>query len=580
MSPAMPHDRKAWSEMLKKYRNSVLPQLFSYLKPFKKEFLAAGFLLVLAAAISFLQPLIIQQITDAGMLEKNMTALFQGVAALAALILLNQGAELAQSRLFIRIHNRSYYSIFQQAFHKLLHLKKNYFEDKNNAEILSYLQTDVSQVSSITDRYTITSISYVFRIISGLAGLILISWKLTLLVLAIIPAKLLLVRYFSKRREKAMEELLESSRDFSRWFGDNLDGIDEIKLWNLFESRGKAFQAKQKEILRLEMKNSMIDAWNTFAESLLQWSISFLIYLVGGVLVCQDLLSIGSVFAFSSYSLYVTGPISALLNLKLYFSQITPSAKRLFHFLDMETEPDEGTLRPGGKTPRLAFRRVAFSYNREQPVLEDVSFSLAPGEKAAIIGANGSGKSTILNLLLRFRSPSAGEITADGVPVSQYDLEEYRSLFSVVSQNPTLFFGDIGENIDLTGSACAGEIEAAMETSGVSGFLGKLPEGEKTQIGRNGTRLSGGEKQKLAVARALLKNAPVVILDEATSGFDVESDAYLHHMIVNHMKEKTVLMVTHHYQNLEGMDRVYRLEKGRLREVDWETERQDTEEKT
>lgn len=543
-------------------------RLLAYLKPFKKQFCVSSFFLIITTFIGFLQPMLIQIITDKGMLEKNVPELVKAVAILAVVIVLNQGIELAQNRLFIKIHNESFCMIFYEVFHKLLHLKKTYFEDKNNSEILSYLQTDVSQVSSVTDRYTVTTISYMFRIVSGLTGLLLISWKLTLIVLIMVPIKVFMVKYFSKRREKAMEQILESSRDFSKWFGDNLDGINEIKLWGLFESREKTFREKQKYILNLEQKNSMIDAWNSSGEMMLEWFVSLLLYLVGGLFVCQESLTVGAVFAFSSYSWYVTGPVSALLNLKIYFAQIFPSAKRLFQFLDMETEEDKGTRQVIADIPRLEFRKVAFFYQEDRQILHDISFRAEPGEKIAIIGKNGSGKSTLINLLLRFYAPTAGEILADQIPISQYELDDYRSRFSVVSQSPYLFLGEVADNIDLTQSATREMICSAMDASGVSEYIKHMPDGEKTQIGRNGTRLSGGEKQKLAVARALLKNAPIVILDEATSGFDVESDSYLHDIIINRMTKKTVIMITHHYKHLNGMDRVYQLENGVLQEVD------------
>ncbi len=542
----------------------ALKRTFTYLKPYKREFLLVALALLVSTAVGFLQPLVIQSITDDGMVQQNMAVLVRSVGVLAALVVANQAIDLWQTHIFAEVHNKSYYAIFHQVFQKLLHLEKSYYQDKNNTEILSFLQMDVSQVSSITDRYTVMSASYLFRIISGLIGLFLISWKMALVVLAMVPIKFFLVRGLSKRREKAMDELLESSRDFSQWFGDNLGGVDEIKLWNLFKSRDEAFTQRQRQLLRLEKKGAMIDGWNTFWETLLGWSVTLVLYLLGGWLICTGGLTIGAVFAFASYSGYVTGPVSALINLKMYFARILPSARRLFQFLDLGTEPDTGSAEITARPPRLEFRQVGFRYDESRPILQSADFTVEPGEKVAIIGPNGSGKSTILNLLLRFYQPDSGQILASGTDISSLPLSAYRSLFSVVSQEPYLFLGDILQNTDLTGQATESQLQAALKASGAASYIARMPEGEKTQIGRNGAKLSGGEKQKLAVARALLKDAPVVILDEATSGFDVESDAYLHDIIVHQMQGKSVILITHHYSNLEGMDKVYRLEDGRL----------------
>lgn len=553
---------------MKQETKHLLRRTLCYLLPYKREFLVVGLTLVLSTVIGFLQPLVIQRITDSGMMQRDMAVILSSALLLALLVLGNQAIDLLQTRIFADVHNASYYAIFHQVFEKLLHLKKSYFEDKNSAEILSFLQMDVSQVSSITDRYTVLSVSYVFRIVSGLIGLFLISWKLALIVLCMVPVKFLLVRGLSKRQEQAMDEMIESSRDFSRWFGDDLNGVDEIKLWDLFQSRDQVFREKQEKVLGVQKRTTMIGGWNSFWEMLLEWSVTILLYVLGGWLICAGSLTIGAVFAFVSYSGYVTGPVSALINLKMYFARIFPSARRLFRFLDMETEADAGTSPLKGWPPKLEFRNVEFWYEEERPILQGVSFSVEPGEKVAIIGQNGSGKSTILNLLLRFYEPKAGQILADGVDVQDISLEEYRGLFSVVSQEPYLFLGNILENVDLQGDADPDQLAAALRASGVESYLPRLPEKERTQIGRNGARLSGGEKQKLAVARALLKDASVVILDEATSGFDVESDAYLHDVILHQMQGKTVIMITHHYHNLEGMDQVWRLEGGKVLPVE------------
>lgn len=548
--------------------NLVMCRVFSYLKPFKKKLLVAGSLLLIATGAGFFQPLVIKQITDEGMVSQNLPVLCRSVIVLALLVFINQIVELSQTHIFIKIHNQCFYTIFHQVFQKLMHLRKAYFEDKSNAEILNCLQMDVSQVASVTDRYTVMSVSYVFRIVSGLAGLIAISWKLTLIVVAMVPLKIILVNKLARHQEQVTDEVIESDRDFAQWFGDNLEGIEEIKLWNTFESQDIIFQKKLRKILKLQKVSAMIDAQNTLWESLLEWSVIILLYLVGGIMICQNNQSIGSVFAFISYSWYITGPVSALLNLKMYFARIKPSANRLFKFLDMESEQDDGIESIKRHIPRLEFKDVAFSYQEKRAILSRVSFYVDPGEKVAIIGQNGSGKSTILNLLLRLYTPDSGAITADGVSIFQFPLDKYRSLFSVVSQEPYLFIGDIVENIDLVKTASKEDIENAVKVSGVGNYVQRMPEGLLTQIGRNGARLSGGEKQKLAVARAMVKDAPIVIFDEATSSFDVESDAYFRDVVSKQMKDKSVILITHHYEDLSEMDRVYRLTDGILTEID------------
>ena len=549
-----------------KNKRELLIRMLSFLKPYKKRLLMVGCLLIVSSIIGFLQPLVIRDITDKGMMQKNYSVILGSVAVLAVLILVNQGRELLQIKIFTEINNAVSFDIFSSAFQKLLHLKKSYFSDKNTAEILNFLQTDISQVASITDQYTVMCISYLFRIISGLIGLFLIDWKLAMLVLAMVPAKYLLVRHLSKRQEKAMDALIEKSCAFSGWFGDNIEGIDEIKLWNLYKTKESDFSEKKREILEMSKTNTMIGGWNSFWQVLLEWGVTIAIYLVGGFQICTGKMTIGTVFTFVSYSSYVTGPVGAFINLKMFFSHVFPSAKRLFQFMDLETEDNSGEKRITKVPPTLEVKDVTFQYCTERIILKKVNLLIRPGEKIAIIGKNGSGKSTIIHLLLRFYEPDCGAIFVNGVDVRRISLERYRGLFSVVSQNPYLFQGDILQNINLNNHCDMEKIQETLKISGVAEYVSKMPEGYKTKVGKNGTRLSGGEKQKIAVARALLKDAPIVILDEATSNFDAESNSYLHDMIVNEMKEKTVIMITHHYSNLKGMDRIFEIESGGLKE--------------
>lgn len=546
---------------------NLLKRIFKYLVPYKTRLWSIITCLILSTIVGFYQPLIIRNITDNGMTQKNLQIIIWSVLILLGLVLLNQLLEVVQTKLFTDIHNESAFTLSHQAFQKLLHLKMAYFNDKNNSEIINSIQTDVGNVSSITDRFMVINVSFLFRVISGIAGLLIISWKLTIVVLIMVPFKYFIVQMLSRKKEKKMEELIESYQDFHGWFGDNIGGVKEIKLWNLYEKRYQTFEMKQKSILNINKENTMLDTWNLFFEIILEWSVTGILYILGGILIVKGSLTIGGVFAFLSYSNYVTGPISSILNIRYFLSRILPSAKRLFSFLDLKEEENSGEVIDVIKGEQeICFKNVSFSYEERQ-VLKDISFHVSKGEKVAVIGANGSGKTTILNLLLRFLEPTNGEITIGGKNIKQIRTDSYRALFSVVSQEPYLFYDTILNNINLDDSANKEKVEKALRQSGAGEYIGKLPMKEDSKIGRNGAKLSGGEKQKLAVARAMVKDSPIVILDEATSGYDVESDSYLHKVLLKELKDKSVIMITHRYDNLEGMDRVYRLTEGRLEKV-------------
>jgi len=429
------------------------------------------------------------------------------------------------------------------------------------------LQCDVSQVASMTDRYVVMSFSYVFRVISGLAGLMLLSPELLCIVVIVIPVKYVLVKCLAKKREKNMKMYIQVEQQFGGWLGDTINTVEEIKLWNLYELRKCEFLKQICKSLAVEMKGTMIETWNIFGDAVLEWGVTILIYLVGGYLVFVGKISIGSVFAFVSYSSYVTRPVNSLIDLRMHFASVKPSAERLYTFLNMEEERSGSKRVEKEISPILEFKNVRFQYTKDREVLKKVSFKLEPGEKVAIIGKNGSGKSTILELLLRFYEPEEGEILCNGENIKVLKLSEYRSLFSVVSQKSALFLGDIVQNIDLEGKADRQKLNEVLRKSGVKKYLQRFPEKEKTQIGDDGAFLSGGERQKLVVARALLKDAPVMLFDEASSGFDVEANEYLYKIITEEMPEKSVIFITHHYDKLEKFDKVYLVKDGFLTEV-------------
>ncbi len=289
------------------------------------------------------------------------------------------------------------------------------------------------------------------------------------------------------------------------------------------------------------------------------------IYGIGGFLICREQLTLGSLTAFISYSNYVINPISLVLNLKMIFAKVKPSAQRLQTFLKTETEKGNGSDIREMKD-KLSFHHVGFSYT-DQPVVEDVNFEVKKGEKIAIIGENGSGKSTLLSLLLRFIEPREGTICMDGTDIREYDIEQYRSLFSVVNQEIYLFEDTVWNNLVLGKEMDAKNMDSLCERMGMQEFLNKLPQGYEEKLEKNGENLSGGERQKLSLLRAFVKDAPILVLDEATANIDKKYDEFLQGLFINDFSDKTFIVITHKTENLQGMDRVYEIKGHVLREV-------------
>ena len=436
------------------------------------------------------------------------------------------------------------------------------------------IRTDISNMASITDQITAISVSSILQVGSGIIGLSIIDWKMAIFVVSFIPIKYGIISYFSKRKSVVMQEWIENERKFSGWFGDCIHGIYEMKVWNLFQFKSNRFEKLQRKMLESYRKNIMLDQYRNISMSMLDSVINAVLYILAGVFIVNNKLTVGSAFAFITYSGYIMSPISFFVNMKYYFAQIKPSAERFSEFLQ-QPEENQGNIKEEAnnycdaatKHSIVEVEHVCFGYSPEQLVLRDVSFSVYPGEKIAIIGENGSGKSTLLNVLSGIYQAQQGEIKIQGCPVSMQGVEKLREKLAVIPQNPYLFQGTIEENINVDGKSSYEEVVSACEKSGALAFITKLENGFDYQIGKNAAKLSGGEKQKIAVARALLKEADILLMDEATEGYDAESSMALHRLLCAELAEKTIIFVTHRYEELEGVDKVYRLSNGVINQI-------------
>ncbi len=519
---------------------------------------------VMSAIVSFLRPLITKNVIDDGMIEKNMKNIILFSLFFLITAITEECVILCQKKVIWDLQNKFISILWKKVLDQLLELDLSYFSQNNATEILNSMSTDINNISVIFDNSMMMLVTCFLQFGVGSIGILILDWKLALIVLSIVPVKMLLVFWFSRKKELYSKYWIKKMEQFAIHFDDTINGIREIKLWNLQENRVWELIKKQDKVLKADKKNSMLDGYNSLIDNMLECCITGIIYFICGYWICNNKFTIGEFMAFSSYSMYVIGPIVTLFNIKIILKQIKPSAKRLKEFFELVTEEiSNSKIEIKQFREKITFENVSFSYGKRS-LFRNANFEINKGEKIAIIGDNGSGKSTLIDLLLCFKKPTVGRICIDGKEVTEYNLGEYRDLFAVVSQPIFLFSESVVENIIMRKKFPLDVVMSICKKLKISKMVSKTDNGHERSVNKNGSNFSGGEKQKIALARALIKNSPVLVLDEATSNLDEEYNKFFEETLVDEFSDKTLIIITHNKAGLKRMDKIYRISNGTL----------------
>lgn len=534
-------------------------KLLALLKNYTKIISIIFGCLLISTVLNLCVPLLSRRIMDDGFIGGNKELLIKLVLCSLMVYLVISVIDIIKEKNRINISAKIQYSLSEQAFSHLMKMKASYFNNKNYAEILNNINVDIGNMTSIADEGVFFVVTQAFSMTGGVIGLFILNWRMTILVLLFIPIKYVVMKKFAKQRKKVMDDFINDSQKYARWFGDTIGGVREVKLFGILNYKHAEFSQKQSKVVERQKKLNILSQWNNIIDTTLVQILVTVIYIIGANLVFKFQLSVGSVFAFITYSAYVTGPISAILNIGYLLSGIIPSTKRYYEFMNLQEETDKGKLiKP--EFGNLKLEEVFFSYETDKPILTDVNIEIPKGSKTVLIGKNGSGKSTIINLLTRMYEPTAGQIKLKGVNIFEITLESYRNMISVVSQRIYLFNDTIRNNICIYKKVSDEVIETACKDSGLEDFLKEVS--LDYVVGQNGAMLSGGQKQKIALARALVHDKPIIIFDEVTSNTDVYSEHQINGLLHTRLKEKTVIIITHKQEILQDVDQIVMLKDG------------------
>ena len=452
-----------------------------------------------------------------------------------------------------------------QLFNNLLVLPNRYFDKHNSGHLISRITFNVTMVTGAATDAIKVVIREGMTVIFLFASLLFMNWRLTLVMVAILPLIAFMVRTASKKFRKQSKKIQLAMGDVTHVASETIQGYRVVRSFGGEKYEEKRFfdasQGNTEKQLRMTRTGAI---YTPLLQLVIYTAMAVLMFLV---LFLRGDASAGDMVAYITLAGLLPKPIRQLSEVSSTIQKGVAGAESIFEQLDVEPEVDAGTVERDAVSGRLEVRNLSFTYpETERQVLNDISFSVEPGQMVALVGRSGSGKSTLANLIPRFYHHDKGEILIDGVEVEQYKLLNLRQHIAQVTQHVTLFSDTVANNIaygDLAG-APREDIEKAARDAYAMDFIAQLPEGLDTQVGENGVLLSGGQRQRLAIARALLKNAPLLILDEATSALDTESERHIQAALDQVMKGRTTLVIAHRLSTIEKADLILVMDQGRI----------------
>lgn len=548
-------------------KHKTLLRLLSYLKPYWWAIALTIIGFAINAATEIWIAKLLQFITDA--INNNDQSKQDWFPALIVILFFVRGVGSFLGNYYSALVSRNLvYELRVEIFNKLLRLPSAFYLINPAGTISSKLIFDVEQVTAASTESMKTVLRDGLTVI-GLIGFLLYSnWRLTLILFVVLPPILWLIQKASKRYLKLSKGIQETMGDVSHITNEVIGGYHVVKNYGGQDYESRRFNASSKKNLRQGMKVVVTNSINTPAVQLLMaMAMAVVVWLALRPAVIDNI-SAGQFISYIAAAGLLSKPVRSLTDVNQKLQKGIAAGESIFALLDEPEEQDSGILSPK-ILGAINFNDVSLVYPDKTMALQDFNLDIKAGETIALVGRSGAGKSSLVNLLTRTLGTSTGQITIDGLPIEDITLQCLRSQIAMVNQQVVLFNTTVFNNIAYGSLAnkSQAEVEQAAKDAFAHDFIMKLPQGYQSEIGAEGLQLSGGQRQRLSIARALLKDAPILILDEATSALDNESEHYIQKALDNVMKNRTTLVIAHRLTTIESADRIAVMDAGRIIEL-------------
>lgn len=557
-----------------KVTKALLGRIMSYLKPYWLQLIFVFIAILLSATVGLLPSIITGRIVDEALVGKNMELLIKLLIAAFAALTVSQLVGVLENYINAWISQRIIFDMRNQMYHHLQFMPHSFFTTEKQGDIITRMNTDISGVSHVISGTLASVVSNIATVITTLVALFSMSAPLALVGIAVIPLLVLPTRTAGRTRWKYLTESQAKSDELNQKIDETLSvsGSMLVKIFTKERQEYDEFVKVNKEVTDLNMKEQRSGQLFRVAMGMFTQIGPLLIYFAGGYFIIRSIdssLTVGMITATVALINRLYRPIEQLMNISVDFTRSLALFTRIFDYFDRENtivSPENGQ-KPDVDNKPITYEHVAFSYNPETPILKDVNFEVPGGKMYAIVGPSGSGKSTVVNLIPRLYDVCDGSVKIAGVDVRDFDLTYLREQIGVVTQESYLFNGTILENLRYAKSdATMEEIEEACKIANIHDFIVSQPARYDTEVGNRGLKLSGGEKQRLSLARVILKDPKILILDEATSALDSISENSIQDALEKMMVGRTSIVIAHRLSTILKADRILVVKDGVIAE--------------
>jgi len=549
------------------YGNSLesLRNLWPYLLRHWQSGVIGLLLIVFASLFSFPQPLITRYVVDDVILKRQLGLLAGAIALFIVLILAEKLLKMLEDFTFARFEQGITLDIQQSLLGKVLHFPKSFFDEIQTGYLMSRLSDDTERLRWFFSITVVYVLSNLIRFVGGIAFLFYLEWRLAGIVLVVLPGILFIMNYFARKVHVLSHRSMEQDANVSSRMQEALSSTPLIKSFASEERTQSRLVTELKKTFQISLEQTAVNSAADAAISLLPAVSRGIALALGAYWVIQEEWTLGSLLAFQGYLGYVFGPAQFLATANLHFQKALAALQRIWALFRILPEENSKTgMKVDHLKGEIEFMEVSFSYNSRENVLDRLSFEIRAGEHLALVGQSGVGKTTLLSLILCFYRPTSGEIYFDGRPASGLEVTSLRKAIGYVSQNTLLLSGTIMDNLRY-GNPEAGddEIIQAAKAAELHEFISTLTSGYDTDIGEKGIKLSEGQKQRLSIARALVKLPDILVLDEPTSSLDGRTEGSILNSLPAFIKGKTLLVVSNKLSTIKYCDRVLLLDENK-----------------